>query len=329
MFVHLFEPWYGDTVCMSSIGPLTEEPGAIEVGFRPSGELHLGNLVSITAAGLLAASEDRTLQVTCCDTDWDAHTHQLVEEQNSRTMRHYFSREDPDGCHDSLAKHRSAMARPYIEAIGTALDISIEYRFMSDLQKEQGFRDALARLLERMDAFDAVWDGGFRRRWVSPVSPVCDCGFGPAKGASYGADSRTLTFPCWHDDCSDGFHEARLDADNELGIYYLVDPIRDTANRDTAIHVFGGDYRKAEKGQKTTKLHKVASITEIANGETPTYWTAPLIVDTDGKPLSKSKGTGKRLSAVGDPEAVVPSVRDTVETAVADGKDAIVESALY
>lgn len=303
--------------------------GPVEVGFRPSGELHLGNLVSIATAGLLAAKHGRRLQVTCCDTDWDAHTHQLVAEENGRVMKHYFERPDPDGCHGSLAEHRSAQARPYIEAIADQLGIEMEYAFMSDLQQEQGFRDAVHRLLTRIEEFDTVWDGGFRRRWISPVSPVCDCGFGPAKGASYAPEERTLAHPCWHDGCDHGFHEADLDADNMLGIYYLVDPIRDTASRETSIHVFGGDYRKAEKGQKTTKLHKVEQITAIANGETPTYRTAPLIVDEDGKPLSKSKGTGRRLSDIGGPEELVSSVLSSVRTAVEDDKEAIVESALY
>jgi len=303
--------------------------GPIEVGFRPSGELHLGNLVSIATAGLLADKYDQRLQVTCCDTDWDAHTHQLVEEENGRTMQHYFERPDPEGCHGSLAEHRSAQARPYIEAIADQLGIHMEYSFMSDLQQDPAFRDAVHRLLTRIEAFDAVWDGGFRRRWISPVSPVCDCGFGPAKGASYAAQQRTLAHPCWHEDCPRGFHEASLDAENMLGIYYLVDPIRDTSSRETAVHVFGGDYRKAEKGQKTTKLHKVNRITEIANGTTPTYVTAPLVVDDDGKPLSKSKGTGKRLSDVGEPGEAVSSVLESIETALAEDQDAIVESALF
>lgn len=314
---------------MSRIDAFTvDQEGAVEVGFRPSGELHLGNLVSIVAAGLIAEDQDRSLQVTCCDTDWDAHTHQLEKEGNNQVMQHYFARDDPHGCHTSLAQHRSAVAKPYVDILQNELDVAMEYSFMSDLQQEAGFRDALDRLFTRMDEFDSVWDGGFRRRWISPVSPVCDCGFSPAKGTSYAAASRTMAFPCWNEDCEHGFHEAALDEENMLGIYYLVDPIRDTANRDTAIHVFGGDYRKAEKGQKTTKLHKVRRITEIANEDTPTYWTAPLIVDEHGKPLSKSKGTGKRLSDVGEPDAVVRSVIDKVADAINEGKDAVVESSL-
>jgi hypothetical protein len=85
----------------------------------------------------------------------------------------------------------------------------------------------------------------------------------------------------------------------EIGVYYLVDPVRDTS-RDVAVHVFGGDYRTAEKEQVTPKVEKVAKITELATGETPAYFLAPMIADEDGKPLSKSEGTGRTISDIDD-----------------------------
>jgi len=53
---------------------------------------------------------------------------------------------------------------------------------------------------------------------------------------------------------------------------------------------------------KTPKKLKVAKITELANGQTPDYFLTPLIVDEEGKPLSKSKSTGKTVSDIEDLE---------------------------
>ncbi|MDY6771393.1 MAG: hypothetical protein SV186_05590 [Candidatus Nanohaloarchaea archaeon] len=316
------------TTELSELEKTVDGDGAVEVGFRPSGELHIGNLVSIASAALIAARNDMKLQVTCCDTDWAAHTHELVREDNKQIMKHYFEREDPDGCHEDLAKHRFELARPYIEAIIEEAAVDAEIEFMSELQKDPAFRESLKRLHERMPEFDAVWDGGFRRRWKSPVAPVCDCGFSPAKGAAYAPDSESMVFPCWAEDCDRGYHEADLDGDNMLGIYYLVDPIRDTSSRDTEVHVFGGDYRKAEKGQKTSKIYKVSEITMIANRETPDYFLAPLIVSTEGKPLSKSKGTGVFLSELDEPEAFVSPFMEEVAAVLRHGENAVVVSDL-
>lgn len=304
---------------------LGEKDGeAVEVGFRPSGELHVGNLLSITSAAIIAARNDLKLQVTCCDTDWAAHTHELVREDNKQVMQHYFERDDPDGCHDNLAEHRFALAEDYIQEIIDETGAEAEVRFMSELQKDEKFRRSLQRLLERTGDFDAIWDGGFRRRWKSPVAPVCDCGFSPAKGASYAEQSRSMVFPCWNEDCSKGFHETPLGEDNELGIYYLVDPIRDTSSRDTKVHVFGGDYKKAKKGQKTSQIHKVEKIIWLANNATPHYFLTPLVVSKKGKPLSKSKDAGIFISDLDEPAGFVPGFVEEVEQAIVEGQNAIV-----
>jgi len=302
---------------------LTEREGdAIEVGFRPSGELHVGNLTSIATAFLLGERFDLRVQVTCCDTDWDANTHEQTVPDNNRVFRHFFEREERDGL--NMAEWRYRQAEPYIEAMREYTATTLDVSYMSDIQRETGFRESLHRLMGRMEEFNRVWGGQFRERWKSPVAPPCDCGCAPAKGAAYAEDSRTFAFPCWHVDCPNGFHEVPLDADNELGIYYLVDPIRDTTCRDTKIHVFGGDYRDARKGQKTSKIHKVEKVTEIANGETPLYMIAPLLVSGEGLPLSKSKGTGIFLSELPAPDEFVPSFMERVDRALAEGEETLV-----
>ena len=298
--------------------------GPVEVGFRPSGELHVGNLSSIASAAIIASERDEKLRVTCCDTDWAAHTHDLVRKENKFVMKHFFGREDFDGCHGNLARHRLSKALPYIEAISDAAGADLEVRMMSEVQKEKGFRDALKEIMINMEEFDSFWGGRFRARWKSPVSPVCECGFSSAKGASYAENSESFVFPCWNQECGKGFHEVGLYEKAEIGVYYLVDPVRDTSCDDTGIHVFGGDYRKASKGQKTTKIEKVEKVTELANGENPDYFMAPLIVSRSGKPLSKSKNTGIFLDQLSEPEEFSPDFVSKVREVIESGERAFV-----
>lgn len=298
--------------------------GKVDVGFRPSGELHVGNLFSIASAAVLASETGSELKITCCDTDWDAHTHDLVREGNKFVMEHFFQREDPYGCCRNIAEHRFSKAVPYIESICGELGVEYSLRRMSELQKKKGFRDALRELMLKTPEFDGFWGGRFRARWKSPVSPVCECGFSPAKGASYAEKSDSFVFPCWNKECSKGFHETGIYEESCLGVYYLVDPVRDTSSENTSIHVFGGDYRKASKGQKTSKIEKVEKVTELANGETPDYFIAPLIVEKSGKPLSKSKNTGIFLDELPKPSVFSENFVGQVEKALEQGRKAVV-----
>lgn len=274
----------------------------VAVGFRPSGELHVGNLLSVTYAAVIAERLGLELDLMCCDTDWSAHIHEHHKPEESDVMKLFFQRDCSceDNTHENIAEHRVDEIKPFLEGLEEELGIEIDPGYLTGLEGDQDYMEALRNVLTNMEAFDEVFGGGFRRRYNSPVVNVCtDCGFSHSKGAAYSRDTDELVFSCRNLDCGKGFAAGNLS--EKIGVYYLVDPVRDPG-RNVAVHVFGGDYRNAEKEMKTSKIEKVAKITELANGETPVYFLAPMIADRDGKPLSKSKGTGKTISDIDDLE---------------------------
>jgi lysyl-tRNA synthetase class I len=240
------------------------------------------------------------LELMCCDTDWSAHIHEHHRPENSDVMKLFFERKCPCGKHVSIGQHRVDEIRPFLEGLGRQLGTDIEIEYLTDLEGDQEYMESLREVLNNMDELDSIFGGGFRRRYDSPVVNVCQsCGFSYSKGAGYSERTDELVFACRNPDCKEGFAAGNLS--ERIGVYYLVDPIRDLS-RDITVHVFGGDYRDAPKEMKTPKIKKVAKITELANGQTPDYFLTPLIVDEEGKPLSKSKSTGKTVSDIEDLE---------------------------
>ncbi len=271
----------------------------LSVGFRPSGELHVGNLLTLAYSSVIASRLGLELDLFCCDTDWSAHIHENHRPENSDVMKLFFMRDCPCSEHENIAEHRVDEIRPFLDGLENYTGEEVKAGFLSELDSE-GYREALKQVLENMDSFDEIFGGGFRRRYRSPVVNVCDsCGFSHAKGAPYSRETGELVASCRNKACVSGFSRGQLDG--RIGVYYLVDPVRDPS-RDVAVHVFGGDYRDAAKEQKTPKIEKVAKITDLATGETPAYFLAPMIADEEGKPLSKSKGTGLTVSEIDDLE---------------------------
>ena len=270
----------------------------VAVGFRPSGELHVGNLLSIGYAAVIAEELEMELDLFCCDTDWSAHLHENHRPENNKVMKLFFQRDCSCGEHRDVAHHRVDEIRDFLKGLESET-VDIEVRYLSDY-REESYLQALRNILNNINEFDEIFGGGFRRRYRSPVAGVCsEYGFSHAKGSAYSSSCDELVHSCWNSECSQGFSSTSLDG--PIGVYYLVDPVRDPG-RDVAVHVFGGDYRDAEKGQKTSKVVKVARITGLACGETPAYFLGPLIADEHGKPLSKSKDTGKTVSEIDDLE---------------------------
>lgn len=304
------------------------DSGKVAVGFRPSGELHVGNLLTIGYAAVISDKLGLGLDLMCCDTDWSAHIHGHHKPENSDVMRLFFQRECPCGRHENIAEHRVEEIRPFLKGIEEELGNNFEPKYLSDLNGDESYMEALRKVLTSMDGFDEVFGGGFRRRYDSPVVNVCpNCGFSHSKGAAYSENTDELVFSCRNPGCGKGFAAGSL-TEGVIGVYYLLDPVRDPG-RGVRVHVFGGDYRSAEKEMKTSKIEKVAKITELANGETPEYFLAPMIADEEGKPLSKSKGTGKTISEIDDLKGFGQKLTEKVKELIKEDKEFIPQKELF
>ncbi|QGA80622.1 hypothetical protein [Candidatus Nanohalobium constans] len=297
----------------------------VAVGFRPSGSLHVGNLLTICYAAVLADELDLELDLMVCDTDWSAHIHEHHLPEENRVMKLFFQRECSCGNHENVAEHRVDEISEFLSVLKSET-VDFEVNYLSEYSSKE-YDDALRNILNNMGEFDEIFGGGFRRRYRSPVAAVCEkCGFSDAKGSSFSSETRELVSACRNPDCPNGFMTTSL-SESRKGVYYLVDPVRDPA-RDVAIHVFGGDYRDAGKGQKTPKVEKVRKITELACGETPEYFLTPMIGDEDGKPLSKSHDTGITVEEIDDLKEFSENLLEKVREMIREENDYVVESKL-
>ena len=320
------------------------EGSRVSVGFRPSGELHVGNLLSITYAAVIAEKLSLALDLFCCDTDWSAPILEQNRPENSDVMKLFYNRDCP--CHpkdsrersfskktseevfghDNLPEHRVDEIKPFLKGLKKASGLDFEPGFLTDLTGDEDYTEALREILTNMENFDSFFGGAFRRRYRSPVATFCsECGFSHAKGCDYSEESDELVASCRNRDCDASFMYGKLS--EKIGVHYLVDPVRDPS-RDVAVHVFGGDYRDARKEQKTSKVTKVAKITELATGETPAYFLGPMISNEEGKPLSKSSGTGKTVSEIDDLESYGRQLYRKVENWIKDEKKYLKSSEL-
>ena len=287
----------------------------VAVGFRPSGSLHIGNLVTIIYAAVIADELGLELDLMVCDTDWSAHIHEHHMPDENRVMKLFFEREpdffseektsekvfDQKKCQSednySVAEHRVDEISEVLEVLRQET-VDFQVNYLSEYNSEM-YAEALRNVLNSMDEFDGIFGNRFRDRYRSPVAAVCPgCGFSDAKGSAFSEDTDMLVSACQNPECDSGFMETSL-SDPRKGVYYLVDPVRDPS-RDVAVHVFGGDYRDAEKEQKTPKIEKVRRITELACGESPEYFLAPIITNEEGRPLSKSSSTGVTVDEIDD-----------------------------
>lgn len=308
------------------LSDLSVDGSRVSVGFRPSGELHVGNLLTLAYAAVIAEKLDLELDLFCCDTDWSAPILEQNRPGNSDVMKLFYNRECPCHSHDNLPEHRVDEIRPFLEGVKKESGLDFEPGFLTDLAGDEDYTEALRKVLSNMEKFDSFFGGAFRRRYRSPVTTFCqECGFSHAKGCDYSEESDELVASCRNQDCDASFVNGKLS--EKIGVHFLVDPVRDPS-RDVAVHVFGGDYRDAKKEQKTSKVSKVAKITELATGETPAYFLGPMISDDDGKPLSKSSGTGKTVSEIEDLETYGREICRKVENWLKDEKKYLKSSEL-
>ena len=182
------------------------EGGRVAVGFRPSGELHLGNLLTITYAAVLADRLDLELDLMCCDTDWSAHLKENHRPDDPKTMKLFFERDCACDEHRNIAEHRMEQVEIFVEALEESLEAEVETGFLTDLKGDEGYMDALRNVLDNMHELDSFFGGVFSSRYRTPVVNVCEeCGFSHSKGAVYSEDTDELVFECRNSDCDNWF----------------------------------------------------------------------------------------------------------------------------
>jgi tryptophanyl-tRNA synthetase len=284
----------------------------ISLGVRPSGTVHLGNLITLALAQGLARKigpHQSKINLTICDLD-------LPEGLDWKTIRegyakHYRDLPDPTKCHRTLSEHSTAEITDFYDSLAKDVNVPVEIRKLSEIQRDPLFREGIKRVLETPGLVSFLIP--HLAPGTVPVYPLCpECKgsyTGSVKGKRNSYENGRISTFCNNDECSvKDFDVDIMDPSIDLSVHMFIDPLRDSLLQPYAdIHVFGGDYNEQHGANKLSKIEKILRVMNVAsNGErVPDVLIGPTIYARDGKKMSKSCANGldvKRLRDFLGPE---------------------------
>jgi hypothetical protein len=297
-----------------------EESANVTIGLRPSGVIHLGNMATMGLAGYIASEIGphlSQLNLAVCDLDMPDKKDWSVSK--NRYMKYFGSLPDKHGCHDSLLNHAREGIDTFAKGLEGELGIRTNVELLSDIQKQEGFRKGLKRVLD-----------AHLTRYLNPrissdkslVFPLCpECHTSNPSPSEY--SEGILKTSCVNPDCNqEQYHVDVLDTDFDLAVHYFIDPLRDRlVEPSSSIHVFGGDYFSESGGRE--KLDKIVKVMEKAGeGDIPEIIVGPAFYGADGSQMSKGRENGLTIDKLFEhfgSEDVVPRVLDVVRWADSQG----------
>lgn len=265
----------------------------IAIGLRPSGVIHLGNMATLGLAGFLAKEIGPHLSrvnVTICDLDLPDASDWSVKD--NLYVRYFGSLEDQKGCHSSLLSHSVEGLASFIGGLEDRLGVAYNTRRLSEIQREENFRDGLKKVLETPGLMQEILPKVEQGHVL--VYPLCsECGTSDPMPAKY-VEGKLYT-SCKNPACSvEEYEMGVMDCDRDLAVHFFIDPLRDkTVPPFADVHIFGGDYRENHGSSNTPKIEKILRITEIASGgKRPDILLGPTFYARDGYKMSKSRNNG-------------------------------------
>ena len=281
----------------------------IAFGIRPSGTIHLGNMMTMAlAVGLTRelGAHRTSLDVTLCDLDLPDAIDWNIDEAGY--VRHYRDIADQEGCHNSMAEHAGADVNYFLQSLAKTAHIDYDIRTLTDVQRSPKFREGLKRVLDNPDAMKLIIPTVSEKAiFVYPLCPQCKASYTNnerGKKNTYDTQTGIIHTHCANKECSiEEFDVEVLDPKFDLSVHMFIDPLRDSVFRPGAdIHVFGGDYSLPHGSNGIPKIDKVMRITEMAtqSGRTPDYLVGPIIYARDGMKMSKSMNNGLTVKQLRD-----------------------------
>jgi lysyl-tRNA synthetase class I len=266
----------------------------VGVGIRPSGEIHLGNIVTMATAAILARELHGSLDLVICDLDLPSYT-------EGKIVQPFKYQEDINGCHENVSEHYSTFINSFSKELARILDLGLNIRYLSDIQAQQGFRETLKTVLDQKEEFRKIIGRTNDRDYKVPVRPVCqECGFISKKLPVYNINTGYIKTKCKNDDCIT--HEIKvdvLDTDQVLTVHHIVDPIKDVSTDPKVdIHIFGGDYHIPSNGNKRSKLWQIEDLFKLTGQSVPVLFSTLTVYGNNGKRMSKSNRNGLSFSTL-------------------------------
>ncbi|MCK4808337.1 MAG: hypothetical protein KAS90_01820 [Candidatus Aenigmarchaeota archaeon] len=279
----------------------------INVGLRPSGNLHIGNVETLLVSCILSESieemgYDSTVHVNICDLDMPFVNENFDSKGHGYTIINYRDMPDLEGCHDSFSLHMANEIGQLLGLVNENVDFNYDFNFFSELQNKLDFRIALKEIFDNNLEFKKIFYGNqSKKAKINDVFayPVClKCKRSSKKSAVYNPQDMSLSSKCLNDFCENNeFIFSLFDLDYDLALhYFLNDALRDIVIEPFAdIHVFGGDYSLKHSLNNMRKIEKVKKIAEIITPHIPDYFVGPLIQGKDCQKMGKSKGNGLNI----------------------------------
>lgn len=290
-----------------------EDSANVAIGLRPSGVIHLGNMSTMGLAGYIASEIGphlSQLNLAICDLDMPDRKDWSVSKKGY--MKYFGSLPDKHGCHDSLLSHTRKDIDIFVKGLESELGIRVNVELLSDIQRQEGFRKGLKKVLDAHLTRYLNSRISSDRALVYPLCPKCHTSDPSPSGYFEGI----LKTSCANPNCDQEEYKVDvLDTDFDLSVHYFIDPLRDRlVEPSSSIHVFGGDYL-AESGG-SGKLDRIVKVMEVAGeGDIPEIIVGPTFYGADGSIMSKSRKNGLTIDGLSKyfgSEDVVPRILDVV-----------------
>lgn len=267
-----------------------KEEYKVEVGLRPSGLIHLGNMMTLSLASWLIhelGTHKSKLNVTVCDID--------VQCPDGNTLITYNHLNDKYGCHNSFSDHNTEKIKDFVSLLSGELGIKYNFSNLSEVQREERYRKGIENLISNPELLREILGLSNLKGGKVPVFPVCpSCKTATNAFSEYDSEKKLIKAHCKECDKDGEYH--LYDPEIEMPVHFLIDPIRDSLIAPYSdIHVFGGDYSEEHGQNKLKKIEKIKMFGEAVSQRKIHYLVGPMFYSEDGSKMSKSNLNGLSL----------------------------------
>lgn len=289
---------------LESLGQSYSRAGkSVNVGFglRPSGVIHLGNMMTMSLAGLLGnriGSHLANLNLTICDLDlpdvkdWDAKTCGYV--------KHYRDIPDSAGCHQTVYDHAMVDIKDFVAGLEGIVQTPISIRRLTDVHRDPAFREGLKRVLDDPKMMQLIMPQiKDDATLVYPLCPECGTSYtGTEKGKvnKYDRQTGVISTFCTNQACPvQDYKVDVLDTSKDIAVHLFIDMLRDASVPPILdVHVFGGDYLDLHGQNRIPKFEKIRRLISASTHGTitPDILVGPTVFSSEGDKMSKSLSNG-------------------------------------
>lgn len=294
--------------------------GRISLGFKPSGRLHIGSVVTLMHAFEYArVNPGAKIEVQVMDLDYDF--------QRGNNFHSFYTapdREDPSRLAKEVTKQEIEGLTGLLTEVFGLSENPAQVTYFSDALQRPILLEQMVHIMMDRDLNKAVkreMQDSRPNPKTAPFSGICPgCNHSNTEFPTIDRQRRILQANCRNESCDISQYYAYMDNVGEWNVFYLIDPIRDVfqdgiINR-ADVHLFGGDYARPYGANKTMLAQRVMNIMDIFStmyGTTsPDIFIGPMVT-WFGVKMGKCQKRVIKFSDVIDPRSYLLRLHDFVE----------------